>query len=113
MGIWKINIMDKEITNILARLTKLEKAVFKTGVKTETKPKDKNFSGTKGGVLFLISKGYFNQRRLATDAKAELAKNEYHYSIQVVQTALNRLSKGNGALVAMKEGGKKMYVKRK
>ena len=102
-----------QIKNILSRLEKLEKEVFPTAKQPrKAKEKAQNFSGTKGGVLFLISKGYFNQRRTAPDVKTELGKNDYHYSIQVVQTTLNRLSKGKG-LVAMKEGGKKTYVKRK
>ena len=111
----KIMNDEKQIQNILTRLGKLEKKVFPTEGKG-SKVKDKNpedFSGTKGGILFLLSKGYFNQRRSAPDVKAELGKNDYHYSIQVVQTALNRLSKGKGELVAMKEGGKKTYVKRR
>ena len=115
MGIRKVTFMEKEqIKDILSRLEKLEKEVFPTtkgSPKVEKKGQD--FSGTKGGVLFLISKGYFNQRRSAPDAKSELAKNDYHYSIQVVQTTMNRMSKAKGELVAMKDGGKKVYVKRK
>ncbi len=96
-----------QIKNILSRLEKLEKEVFPTAKQPhKVKEKTNNFSGTKGGVLFLVSKGYFSQRRTAPDVKTELGKNDYHYSIQVVQTTLNRLSKGKG-LVAMKEGGKK------
>ena len=44
--------------------------------------------------------------------REELAKNEYFYRIQVVQTALNRLSKRNGPLAAFKQDGKKVYVNR-
>ena len=104
----------EQIKNILSRLEKLEKEVFRTTKQSpKVEKKGQNFSGTKGGVLFLISKGYFNQRRSAPDVKVELSKNNYHYSIQVVQTALNRISKSKGELVAMKDGGKKVYVKRK
>lgn len=103
-----------QIKNILSRLEKLENAVFpKTRAKTAPAAKKENFSGAKGGLLFLVSKGFFSQRRSATEVKEELAKSEYHYSIQVVQTALNRLAKGKGELVAMQNEGKKMYVKRK
>jgi hypothetical protein len=106
---------EKQIKDILTRLEKLEKKVFPVGkqISKVNGEKSENFSGTKGGILFLLSKGYFNQRRSAPDVKAELGKNDYHYSIQVVQTALNRLSKGKGGLVAMKEEGKKIYVKRR
>ena len=106
----------EQIKNIFERLDKLEKEVFSSTEKRTSKTKadkSQNFSGTKGGLLLLVSKNYFNQRRSAPEAKAELGKNNYHYSIQVVQTALNRLSTGNGELVAMKESGKKTYVKRK
>lgn len=105
---------QNQIKDILSRLEKLEKEVFpKTKQEIKSKPKDQKFSGAKGGVLFLLSKGYFAQHRAATDVKVELSKNDYHYSIQVVQTALNRLSKGKAELVAMKNNGKKTYVKRK
>ena len=110
----KIMNEKQQIENILKRLEKLEKSVFATKKQTpEPKEKNQNFSGAKGGVLFLVSKGYFNQRRSAPDAKVELSKNNYNYSIQVAQTTLNRLSKTKGELVALKEGDKKVYVKRK
>ena len=106
---------ELQIKNILNRLEKLEYEVFsvrkqKSRIKSE---KPENFSGAKGGILLLISKKYLDKQRSATDVKIELGKNDYHYSIQVVQTTLNRLSKGRGELVAMKEGEVKTYVKRK
>ncbi len=105
---------NEQIKNILTRLEKLEKAVFSVA-KQPRKAKEigQDFSGAKGGVLFLVSRGYFSQGRFAPDVRTELGKNGYHYSIQVVQTALNRLSKGKVELVAMKNGSKKTYVKRK
>jgi hypothetical protein len=105
----------EQIKNILERLEKLEKEIFSTKKQTLKvgNKKPQNFSGAKGGVLFLLSKKYFDQRRFAPDVKIELSKNNYNYSIQVVQTALNRIAKGKGELVAMKEGEKKIYVKRK
>ena len=108
--------MEKQqIKKILARLEQLEAAVFSRPKKfVKTKAAKLDFSGTKGGVLFLITKGYFSQRRTAPDVKTELSKNDYHYSIQVVQTTLNRMATGTGELVALKDGGgKKVYVKRK
>lgn len=103
----------EQIKNILDRLAKLEKEVFTAKQTLKVKEKTKNFSGAKGGILFLISKNYFNQQHSAPDVKAELSKNDYHYKIQVVQTTLNRLAKSRGELVAMKDGEKKIYVKRK
>jgi hypothetical protein len=103
-----------QIKEILTRLERLEKVVLtRAKEKIAVVAKKENFSGAKGGLLLLVSKGYFSQRRSATEVKSELMKNEYDYSIQVVQTALNRLAKGKGELVAMKSEGKKVYVKRK
>ena len=105
---------NTSIKEILIRLEKLEKIVFH--VKKESPKKESasnNFSGAKGGILFLISKKYLDKPHSATDVKTELSNNDYHYSIQVVQTTLNRLSKVKGELVAMKDGDKKIYVKRK
>ncbi len=103
--------LTRQLRDILARLKRLEKVVLQGKHKTSTKAQD--FSGAKGGILLLISKGYFDQRRSAPDVRDKLAENDYHYSIQVVQTTLNRFSRRKGPLVAMKDGGKKVYVKRK
>lgn len=104
---------EKIQKNILARLERLEKTVFGSGKKNAPRNKPEKFEGPKGGVLLLISKGVLNKRRTAPEIKAELKKNDYDYRIQVVQTALNRLSKNKGPLTAFLEGGKKVYVKRK
>jgi len=107
---------DKIIAHIIKRLERLEKTVFSTGKKdaralAETK---KEFKGPKGGILLLLSRGYFSSRKTATEITAELKKSGYDYRRQVVQTALNRLSKNMGPLTTgVKEGGKKAYVKRK
>lgn len=103
----------EQIKNIVSRLEKLEDAVFQKKAGQVTDTKTQRFTGTKGGILLLISKGYINQIRSAPDVKSELGRNGYHYSIQVVQTALNRLSEKGGPLVAMKDADKKVYVKRK
>lgn len=117
--------MDKEITkNILKRLDHIESRLAKLEgndfnsiqdkkATTAKQTKGEKFKGAKGGILFLISKGYFSQRRSTLDTRGELKKNGYDYKREVVQTALNRLSKINGPLVALKESGKKVYVKRK
>lgn len=113
-GYMENNTMDKRDKEIFERLERLEKEVFPKNRKQITSaPKQQKFSGAKGGILFLLSKDYLNQRRSAPDVKSELKKHEYDYSIQVVQTTLNRLSKGKGPLVAHKEGDKKHYVRRK
>lgn len=104
----------EEIKDIISRIEKLESAVFQRKSKEVLiNTKVQNFVGTKGGILLLLSKGYINQLRSALDVKNELAKDKYFYSIQVIQTALNRLSKEKGPIVSMRDSGKKFYVKRK
>lgn len=63
--------------------------------------------------MLLLNQKFFDKRRTAPEVKTELKKNNYDYRIQVVQTALNRLSKIKGLLTACREEGKKVYVKRK
>lgn len=106
--------MDKTvISKILARLERIEKALFKekpNQVRDKSKP---DFTGPKGGILYLLSKGLLKKKRTAADVKSEMEKNDYHYNIQVIQTALNRLSKKDGPLVSFRDNGKKVYVQRK
>lgn len=104
---------EKLLKNILSRLERLEKATFGHRKKNIPENKPEKFEGPKGGVLLLISKGVLNKRRTAPEIKIELKKQDYDYRIQVVQTALNRLSKNKGPLTAFLDGGKKVYVKRK
>lgn len=104
---------EKIIKDIMSRLLKLEKVVFSNGIKEIEKSGKKKFSGVKGGINFLILQSFFNERRTAPEVRTELRNNKYQYSIQAVQTALNRLSKLKGPLVALKESGKKVYVRRK
>ncbi len=104
---------DKEIKSLLDRIEKLEKAVFG---KNDTKRKNlepKAFKGATGGLRLLLSKGFFDRKRTFGEIKKNLADHDYHYSNQAVQTPLNNLSKAGGPLVSFKEGGKKVYAKRK
>lgn len=106
--------MDEKTTkNTLARLNRLEKAVFRSDKRKISAVKQEKFSGPKGGILFLVSKGFLNKRKTASEVKDELEKNDYNYRIQVVQTALNRLTKNKGPLTTLTVSGKKAYVKRK
>ena len=106
---------EKEIINIIKRIEKLEAFVFGSTAKVKkSTPKDKSgYEGPTGGIRLLIDKGFFDAKRTLADVRAKLAENGYHYSIQAAQTVLNRLSKTGGSMVALKEGGKKAYVKRK
>lgn len=102
---------EKEIQKIIARLTRLERAVF--GKKEKRVPQKENFSGPTGGVRFLISRGFLKKKHALREVRAALGDHDYHYSKQAVHEALNRLSGKHGPLVALKEGSKKFYVERK
>ena len=104
---------EKTIREIIARLTRLEKAVFGKKEKQAMVPRNQNLSGPSGGVRLLISKFFFKTKRNLGDVRKELAKNDYHYGAAQVQTALNRLSTRKGPLASSTDGGKKSYVKRK
>jgi len=104
---------EKVINEILKRLGRLEKAVFTSGAKKAVKPENEQFAGPSGGIKLLISNGFFKAKRNLAQVKDALAKEDYHYTSAPVQTALNRLSIRTGPLAASKEGGNKVYVKRK
>lgn len=108
-------MIDKEIINLIKRVEKLEATVFASSTKkfVSRSKKELNYEGPTGGIKILIDKGFFNTKRTLAEIRAKMAENSYHYSIQAAQTALNRLSKLTGPIVALKEGGKKAYVKRK
>ncbi|KKS66430.1 MAG: hypothetical protein UV35_C0015G0016 [candidate division WWE3 bacterium GW2011_GWB1_42_6] len=107
--------MTDELQNIISRLEKLEKAVFAQAKDKETNLKGplNTFNGPKGGILLLIKNSFFKMPHAALEVKEEITKSGYHYSIQAVQTALNRLSDKQGPLNTLKDGKKKVYVKRK
>lgn len=103
--------------SILQRLTRLEEYVFGTGNKEILKKKSKStkseFSGPTGGLRLLFSQDFFKEKRDFSEVRAELEKQGYHYSPQAVDVGLRRLSKLNGPLVVVKQGGKKIYRERK
>lgn len=102
---------DKAISGILLRIEKLEQAVF--GQQKIAAPKRNDFTGATGGLRFLIAEGFFARKRNFSEIESELHKHNYFYSKQAIQTPLNNLSKTGGALVGLKEKGKKVYAKRK
>lgn len=107
---------DKELKLIVERIAKLEEAIFGSTKKTPLRKPisvDKRFTGISGGIRFLVTRDFFNNKRSLSDIRDELGKYGYYSSIQAVQTALNRFSRPGGILVAFKEGGKKVYAKRK
>lgn len=101
------------IDSIEQRLKRLEAAVFGKREMKQVGGRKPDYSGATGGVRFLISKGHFKKKLGLGEVIAALAEHEYHYSKQAVHEALNRLAGKGGLLVALKEGGKKIYVKRK
>jgi hypothetical protein len=105
---------EKAIREIIARLARLEKSVLgRADGKKKNKAEMANYSGPTGGVRFLISKGLFKKKAGLAEVRAALAERDYHYSKQAVHESLKRLSGKGGPLVALKEGGKKYYVRRK
>lgn len=104
-----------QIQQIKKRIDKLESAVFSNKYREKATVPDgiEKYIGPKGGILLLIQKGFLKTIRTASDIKKELEKERYVYKIQVVQTALNRLSSSKGPLVKIDDKGKKSYVERK
>jgi hypothetical protein len=106
--------MDEQTEkNIEQRLTRLEKAVFGPTKGQTRETSAKGFAGLKGGLHLLISRGFFKTKKALAATRHELEKHDYHYSAAAIQTTLNRLSTRTGPLAAFKEGGKKVYVRRK
>ncbi len=104
------------LTDILRRVEKLERAVFgnsSSGGKPKKTTTEEDFKGATGGLRLMISKGFFDRRCFFNEIETELNKQGYHYSKQAIQTPLSRLSKVGGPLVSLRDGGKKVYVKRK
>lgn len=100
--------------SVESRLTRLEAAVFgKDEVKVELKKNEGKFEGPSGGLKLLISRGAFGTKKALAATKKELEEAGYHYSLQAVNTALRRLAKPGGPLVALKENGKNVYIIRK
>ena len=106
--------MDKKSEEeILRRLARLERVIFGAKKERHSPEKLQNFSGPTGGVRLMVSNGFFKVKRNLNDVRNALAKAGYHYGAAQVQTALNRLSRRDGLLVASRQAGKKIYVIRK
>jgi hypothetical protein len=84
---------DKILKKFDMRLTRLEEAVFKkTTASRGISKKSDNFSGPSGVLRYLLSRGFFSEKRFLADVRNALAKSGYHYSAQAAQTSLNRFS---------------------
>jgi len=108
---------DKGLRKIIARLEKLEHAVFGSARYTTTSkvPADtKKYKGATGGIRLLADEGFFDKKRSFGEVCKALEGKGYHYTKQAVQTPLNNLSSSKGKLlVALTEDGRKLYAKRK
>jgi len=98
---------------IIKRIEKLEKVVFKETRRPGNANEKNNFKGATGGLRLLISEGFFDKKKNFGEIKMGLADKNYNYSAQAIQTPLNNLSKSGGPLVGFREGGKKVYAKRR
>jgi len=108
---------EQELKFLVGRIEKLEQAVFwgkgKKAFDKKSTPKIARFTGIAGGVKLLLAQNFFNHKRTLSDVREELSKHGYHSSIQAVQNAISRAAKPGGPLITFKEGGKKVYAKRK
>ncbi len=104
---------DEVNKQIFEKLEKIEKVIFGDKKQDVVQREKQNFKGATGGLRLLISKGFFDKKQTFGTIKSGLAEENYHYSDQAIQTPLNNLSKSGGPLVGFKEGGKKVYAKRK
>jgi len=108
-----------DLEDLLRRVEALERAVLGTGTAKAKKRKanapasGEDFDGATGGVRRLIAEGFFNSRRSFAEVEKAMQDGGYHYSKPAVQMPLGRLSKVGGPLVALKDKGKNVYVKRK
>lgn len=100
------------LQQIIERIERLERTIFSREKKI-TKGVRETFAGPSGGARLLVSEGFFKTKRSLSDVRSALVKRDYHYSAAAIQTALNRLSARAGPLAAFREGGKKLYVRRK
>lgn len=111
-----MTVDDKVIKQIISRLEKLERAVFRSvSVTTSKADKDaRKYKGATGGMRLLVDEGYFDKKRSFGEICKVLENNGYHYTKQAVQTPLNNLSYPKSKLlVALTEKGRKLYAKRK
>ena len=106
---------DKTLNDLLVRIEKLEHAIFgdKASKKLQKPANQQSFKGATGGIRLLISNGFFDKKKNFGEIKEALTKAGYHYSNQAIQTPLNNLSRSGGPLVGFKQGGHKVYAKRK
>jgi len=106
--------INKTLKALQSRIEKLEQAVLPDKRKrTSDKADAGNFKGATGGLRFLATKGFFDRKRTFGEINEALASHGYHYSKQAVQTPLNTVSKPGSLLVSFREGGRKVYAKRK
>jgi|ERR1700678_368312 hypothetical protein len=103
--------IEKAIKDLDRRVSKLEGK--SEPAKSPKAAKKAEFVGATGGIRYLISKGFFRQKRTFAEIRQALTDEGYHYTKQAVQNPLTAMSKVGGALVSLKEGKRKVYATRK
>jgi len=77
-------------------------------------PTPKSYSGTNGGIRFLIDQGFFSQPRAVKEVLDELQKEGHYSSLQTVDAALRKeFVKRMKILTRVKDGKVWKYVLRK
>jgi hypothetical protein len=103
--------IEKAIKDLDRRVAKLEGK--SEPAKSAKATKKGEFAGATGGIRYLISKGFFRQKRTFAEVRQALTDEGYHYIKQAVQNPLTAMSKAGGPLVSLKEGKRKVYATRK
>src|ERR1700733_5157298 len=103
--------IEKAIRDLERRVSKLEGKSERA--KDPQAIRKGEFVGAAGGLRYLISKGFFGQKRFFAQVRQALTDEGYHYTKQAVQNPLTAMSKASGPLVSLKEGKRKVYATRK
>jgi len=105
---------ESSIKEILRRIERLEAVVFAKGTKpTNSKNESSKHKGATGGIRLLVDEGFFSKKKPFGEICDAAATRGYHYSKQAFHEALTRLATKEKILVALTEGGKKVYAVRR
>jgi hypothetical protein len=108
--------INTKIEQLESRITVLEEVVLSRKTKPTPFTVDDKPGAQKGpsaGLRVLVGDGYFETKHDLADVREALARIGFLYSRQAVDMALKRFSQRDGALVALKEAGRKFYALRR
>lgn len=108
--------ITRKIEQLETRITALEEAVLSRTTRAPAFTVGDRSSAQKGpsaGLRVLVGDGYFETKHDLADVREALARIGFLYSRQAVDMALKRFSQRDGALVALKEAGRKFYALRR